>query len=104
MRYTPDRWVVLKIVSEEYGTIEKVLAGWYGGYADTDRWQMNSGIIEKVEFEDRWEFHGYSGSVYICYKGSYGLTSLTGSIFDTLVEKSKDIATVEIVKGYIRHE
>ena len=47
--YTPDSWVIVKIQSEKYGTLHKVLAGWSGSYLYGASWKMSSGIIT---FED----------------------------------------------------
>lgn len=79
-QYTPDKWVVVHITTKSGEQIDKVLAGWYGGFAGSDHWQLNSGIKQVVELDDRFEFHGYSGSLYVCYKHCYGLSSLTGSM------------------------
>jgi len=69
--YTPDRWVVVKITTDKE-TLYKVFACWYGGYAGSDSWQMNSGIKSVGEDESYFMFNGYSGSVYRCHKMSYG--------------------------------
>ena len=79
--YTPDRWVVITISTPE-GDLDRVLGGWYGGYLGSDSWQINSGIERVEEHPDHFLFHGYSGSVYKCYKGSYGLTNLTASVLN----------------------
>ena len=67
--YKPDTWVVIKFTSPDDVTY-KVFGGWYGGYAKGDSWQLNSGIEHIEENELFYLFHGYSGSVYECYKGS----------------------------------
>jgi hypothetical protein len=77
--YTPNRWVVVDITVDGE-SIKKVFAGWYGGYLDGDSWKLNSGIVKEEEFETSWEFTGYSGSVYICYKSAYGLSSYMSSV------------------------
>ena len=46
---TPDRWVVLKILSVSDGTFYKVLGSWYGGYANGNFWRLNSGIQRVVK-------------------------------------------------------
>jgi hypothetical protein len=89
MEYKPDRWVVIKIVNE--GQIyHKLLAGWDGGYLTGDEWRMNSGIISLAEYENYWGFVGHSGSLYICHKMRYGLTSLSGSIYKQLKDRYPD--------------
>ena len=84
---TPDRWIVITLVDNDGVETDKVLAGWYGGYLGSDCWRINSGI-EKVEEEDTYFlFHGYSGSVYKCYKHLYGTTGLTASILSNIPEE-----------------
>ena len=41
--YSPDRWVVVKIVTAKE-RLYKVFASWSGGYGGSDSWKMNSGI------------------------------------------------------------
>jgi hypothetical protein len=85
--YIPDRWVVVKITTDKE-PIYKVFACWYGGYAGSDSWQMNSGIV-KVELVDNYyEFHGYSGSVYHCHKNSYGTNGYGGSVLQNFIDKA----------------
>ena len=85
--YTPDRWVVVEIVSEEHGKIRKVLASWYGGYAGSDSWRMNSGIESIVDQGKYYDVYGYSGSVYKCVKGAEGMSSYTRTIYEDYKSK-----------------
>lgn len=87
--YTPDKWLVVKITSSS-GSIDKVFANWYGGYLNGDSWKLSSGITETVEFEDRFEYTNYSGSLYICYKGREGVNNYGASVLQGLTE---DITT-----------
>ena len=79
----PDNWVVLKIVTDDV-PLYKVLAGWGGGYLAGDSWRLNSGISMVFEREDSVDFYGYSGSLYHCRKGSYGLSMITSGIYEEL--------------------
>jgi hypothetical protein len=65
----PDNWVVIKVDEDLY----KVLAGWSGGYLDSDCWKLNSGITKVEEDGEYWLFIGNSGSVYQCHKEGYGV-------------------------------
>ena len=65
--YYPDRWLILKTPQ-----CYKVFGVWFGGYARGDSWKLNSGISDVEEFDDSYLFHGYSGSIYHCYKNNYG--------------------------------
>lgn len=81
--YKPDRWIILKITNGEK-VIYKVMGGWYGGYLGADSWRMNSGIT-KVELDgDTYNFHGYSGSIYLCHKNSYGTTIFMNSVLPSI--------------------
>ena len=96
VNYVPNRWVVLDItVGDE--SIKKVFAGWYGGYLDGDSWKLNSGNESEVEFDDRWEFTGASGSVYICYKSAYGLNSYMTSVLSSWINDLKPLNGISSV-------
>jgi len=83
--HNPDNWVVLKI-KEGKGTFPfyKVLAGWSGGYLGGDRWRMNSGITSVEKQEYTYGFYGWSGSVYWCHQGAYGLKMSTAGVYKDL--------------------
>ncbi len=80
---TPEKWVILK-VQDNY----KVFGTWAGGYLGRDRWKLNSGI-EKVEQDEHfYYFIGFSGSIYKCHKGGYGVTTSYGrAVLDKIIEK-----------------
>jgi hypothetical protein len=80
----PDRWVLVKFENEESKTV-RVLGSWYGGYATGDSWQMNSGITEYHDCGTHYDFVGFSGSVYRCYKGQEGMSSLAQSILNYFI-------------------
>jgi hypothetical protein len=95
--YTPDRWVVIKITAHDT-VIHKVFACWYGGYAGSDSWQINSGIVKVTEKENHYDFEGYSGSVYSCHKNSYGTNAYGGSVLNNFIEKTTENGnTIEIL-------
>ena len=93
MRYTPDRWVVLKIKSKEFGIIYKILASWVGGYTQGQSWKLNSGIKSIVENKESYLVTGYTGSVYECYKNLEGMNIYMANVLGTLKESYKDQAT-----------
>jgi hypothetical protein len=77
----PDKWVVIKISSESRSKpMYKVFACWYGGYAGSDSWRMNSGITKVTLEGNVYSFEGYSGSVYECHKDVYGMNMYGGGI------------------------
>lgn len=95
--YTPDRWVVVEMNSE-HGKIRKILGSWYGGYAGSDSWRMNSGITEVIDQGQHYDVVGYSGSVYKCYKGSEGMSSYTERVFLDYKRQAEEAnASMEIV-------
>ena len=97
--YSPDRWVVVKIVTPKE-RLYKVFASWSGGYGGSDSWKMNSGITRASLVDDRWEFDGYSGSVYSCHKESYGVSGYNGNVLQNFINKATEIdAVIEIMPG-----
>jgi len=97
----PDRWVVLEMNTGKE-LIRKVFAGWYGGYLDGDSWKLNSGNKSETEFDDRWEFDGYSGSKYICYKSAYGMSGYMGQVLSSWTKDMPD-GMITIVEDYHVH-
>ena len=87
--YYPDRWVVVKIDTEDHPSIYKVFASWSGGYLDGDSWKLNSGITKVTLVDKRYEFEGSSGSVYSCGINSYGTNTYGHGILNNLIDKIK---------------
>ena len=80
--------------------IEKVFAGWDGGFGGSDSWKLSSGITEVKEFDNRWEFLNHSSSIYICYKKAFGMSAYMGQIYSGWKEDQADLYTVKKVEGY----
>jgi hypothetical protein len=96
--YTPDKWVVVKITGNEYPTYYKVFACWYGGYAGSDSWKLNSGITRVYEEGHCFMFDGSSGSKYACHKAQYGYNMYGGGVLHNMIENSaKHDVTIEIM-------
>jgi hypothetical protein len=95
---TPDRWVILKI-TDGTDVRYKVFGTWGGSYLYGQSWQMNSGIKSVAEKDDYFYFTGHSGSVYRCYKDSYGYFSYGMSVLSNIIENSKDFATITEMPG-----
>ena len=84
---TPEKWVIIKIENGE--ALYKVFGTWAGGYLGSDRWKINSGIVEVKQDENNYYFIGFSGSCYKCNKNSYGtITSFGLGILNNFIEKS----------------
>ena len=96
--YTPDSWVIVKIQSEKYGTIYKVLVGWSGSYRYGASWKLSSGI---VTFEDKGEHYESlqdSGSTYTLYKSSERMSAIMASTFASFEEQLKwNAGTIEVI-------
>ena len=96
--YTPDKWVVLEITNKDK-KIRKVLASFYGGYLSGDSWKLNSGIESTVETDEYYDFTGYSGSTYRCYKNAEGMSGYTAGVYSHLQKKAtENNGSVEIIK------
>jgi len=95
--YTPDCWIIIKITSEK-GSHYRLFASWYGGFAGSDSWKMNSGITS-VTLDDAGYFHfnGTSGSVYYCRKNSYNISSYGASVLKRMSD-STDISIEQLPK------
>lgn len=88
--YTPDRWVLLEITNQETGdSVQKVFAGWYGGYAGSDTWKLSSGVVATEDRDDYIEFLNSSGSVYKCYKNSLGMSGYMGSVYSSWIKEAE---------------
>lgn len=86
--YTPDNWVVIKFDIEE--PYYRVLAGWSGGYLDSDNWRLNSGITKVEKDEDFFYFYGSTGSCYKCHKHFYGLRKNNSYIWNQIKDTYKE--------------
>lgn len=89
--YIPEEWAIIKF--ELNGNTEyKVFGSWRGGYLTGDSWRLNSGISKVEEHDNYYHFYGYSGSVYRCRKGRYGITGMhNNGVLRQIVEADKDI-------------
>lgn len=97
---TPDCWVVVRITSVNT-SVDKVLAGWHGGYLDGDSWKLSSGVVRTEEFDDRYEFTNHSGSLYVCYKTREqmsGIMSTQYSYYEKMLATLSDPASIEIIQ------
>ena len=100
MQYHPDKFVLVKITSdEEPKGFYRVFASWYGGYLHGDSWKMNSGCTSVETMDNYYIFTGESGSKYICHKDTYGCTGYSASVLYNLkVKATEGDATIEEVQ------
>jgi len=75
----PNNWLVIK----ESDSLFKIIAGFYDdpimgkdGYVNKSFCKLNSGIKSYCVINDHYEFKGVCGSIYICYKESYGCSAV----------------------------
>lgn len=95
--YTPDVWVVLEFNAPELTTpTRKVFAGWYGGFAGSNSWKLNSGITVVRKVEDWFEFDGYSGSTYRCHNNNYHMSGLMHDVLNSWVARANERGDVQI--------
>jgi hypothetical protein len=87
--YIPDKWVLVKISSETAPAVYKVFACWYGGYAGSDSWKLNSGITKATLEGFVYSFEGSSGSVYLCHKDIYGTNMYGMGVLSNMIEQAK---------------
>jgi hypothetical protein len=96
--YNPDRWVVVKITGADYPPIHKVFACWFGGYAGSDSWKLNSGITRAYEEGHCFMFDGSSGSTYACHKTTYGTNMYGHGVLHNMIDTAeKNGITIEIL-------
>jgi hypothetical protein len=89
-QYTPDRWemIQLKPSNPEEKGFFAIMASWYGGWAGSDSWKRSSAIESIVDKDTYWEVHNESGSVYMCYKKSRGMSGYTSSVYNRMAEQA----------------
>ena len=93
--YHPDKWVIVKIGEEN---LYKVFACWYGGWAGSDSWKLNSGIVKATKEGHVYGFEGSSGSTYYCHEDSYGTNFYGGSVLNNMIENAaKNGIVIEIL-------
>ena len=93
--YYPDKRVVVKLGEEN---LYKVFACWYGGYAGSDSWKLNSGITKAIFEGNVYSFEGSSGSVYYCHKETYGTNFYGSGILQYMIDRAEQAGyTIEIM-------
>jgi len=97
--YHPDKWVGVKISGyEDSPPIYKIFACWYGGYAGSDSWKLNSGITKATLIKNCFQFEGSSGSVYFCSKSMYGISGYGHGVLSTMINQGAENGiTIEIL-------
>ena len=94
--YTPDKWIVVKLTNKQDKIHYRVFACWYGGFAGSDSWKLNSGITKVNSVDDFYEFSGSSGSLYRCHKNSYGTSGYGHSVLTNLIENAVEL-TIDVM-------
>ena len=89
MEYIPDKWLVVKISSDKTPALYKVFACWYGGWAGSDSWKLNSGITKVTEDGSCYLFDGSSGSTYACHKRNYGANMYGLGVLENMIKNAE---------------
>lgn len=96
--YIPDNWVCIKISSKETKPIYKIFACWFGGYAGSNSWKLNSGITKATLEGYVYSFEGSSGSVYQCHKDSYRTHMYGSAVLQNFIDEGEEQGiTIEIL-------
>lgn len=94
--YYPDKWMVIHIDSGARSHY-RVFACWYGGFAGSDSWKMNSGITSvTVDADGLIHFMGSSGSEYVCHPETYGCSGYGSGVLRNLMDQAHDSGTATI--------
>lgn len=96
--YNPDRWKMVKITNNKGNSHYRVFAIWYGSYTSGESWKLNSGVTKAIfnEKNNSYEFHGSSGSVYVCHRNGYGTSGYGMGVLKNLKENSTDLVIEEL--------
>lgn len=92
----PDKWVIVEVLSDNERYF-KVLATWYGGFANGDSWKLSSNIQNQVFEDDYWNFYTESGNHYKCHKDTYGMGSYTHQVFSTWKDTAPETVQLTIM-------
>ena len=96
--YIPDKWLVVKITGPNSSPVHKVFACWYGGWAGSDSWKLNSGITRATLEGNVYAFEGSSGSVYECHKDIYGTNMYGEGVLQTMIANAaRNGITIEVL-------
>lgn len=104
--YHPDRWKMLKF-SNGVDTTYKVLAGWKGGFATGDSYQLSSGTVQIEKKGILWLFTQSSGSIYACQEEKEGYLLYTSSVRErigntvTIADIGYTVEDVENIKDIV---
>ena len=91
MTKNPDVWVIVELSGDKVQSrYHRILAGWYGGFAGSDSWQMSSGVTKIVDQGTYWEIHNTSGSIYNCHKEIERFSGYTQNVYHSYQEENCD--------------
>lgn len=102
--YCPDRWIILEMdYRDSDGPICKVFGNWYGGYLGSDSWKLSSGITKIEEHDTHYVIHNVSGSIYTCYKNSYGTSGYGSGVLNIFYKQAEDSDGTFTIKEVAAH-
>ena len=66
-----------------------ILAGEYGGYGGSDTWRLSTPVVKMLAKTcEEWLVETKSGSTYTLFRGSYGFSGLTMSVYNNFKERA----------------
>jgi len=91
--YYPDLWVLVRIEAKNK-VHYRVLASWYGGFANGDSWKLSSGMEEdqQVTLDDLGCFlcPQSSGSIYVVNRGNFGMSGYTSGVAKNFIKQAEE--------------
>lgn len=98
--YSPDAWVLLRL-TDKGSILNRIFAGWYGGYLGGDSWKLSSGVTKIVKVNSIYEVHNESGSIYRCHEHCERMTGYQHSVLSNWVKQAAETngeVTIEVIK------
>jgi len=101
----PDVWELIRITNDG-ANIDKILSGWYGGYANGDSWRLSSRISKIEDHPDYLYIVTESETEYELYKSVRRFSGMTAGIYEFYSKKIEEqnkldtskVITIEILK------
>ena len=101
----PDVWELIRITNDG-ANIDKILSGWYGGYANGDSWRFSSRISKMEERPGYFYVVTESGTEYELNKSVRRFSGMTAGIYEHFAKKIEEqnkldtskVITIEILK------
>lgn len=90
--YTPEAWELIRTKDGEFF----IFGAWAGGFASSDHWRRNSGVVSYKEEDNYIDFVGHTGSVYRCNKAKGRMTFFNTGTLNEMLEVNKGSRLVSL--------